>query len=378
MSTTYLRHKMWGLIPFLLLWVMVLVDGCGREESAFRATLSPGTELFPPLELVRLADEELLALVAHAPGRELGFYRSEDGGRSWQQWFQPPIPLEEAEDVDLAQAGTHLALAVRHGPQVWVGTLPLYSPDGSEWQSLEFVSDLPIQSMAVVCVAPEKTLAPQIHLAIISGAEGDSVRTLWQRRSPDAGSTWLGPELITAGVLSGVTLATLPDGSRSADMCYWRDNLLHWRGLSGADRTEEFRLRLQVSPDSRNRLARLDRNVLACGESARHQVVCAFSDNVGRNWSSAIALATEADCRRDPDIDAGYGLYWNVYIAGDSLLVARTSHAPTLPTDWSPGIWAHRGPTVGLPYIVALPDSSAGILHAAPEGKVYFTRVWKP
>ncbi len=351
-------------------------SGCGqKQDGAFRAALSMDRSLRPPIELVRVSDELLIALVAEGDERTPVLYRSETGGRTWQPWLEAPVPLSAPDEVDLAQAGTHVALAVRKGDTVWAGALAL---DADRWHTTEFTSDEPIESMALACVAPDPASAPELHVLYISEVPGDTLRVLWQRRSPDAGATWTGPKRITDGAIGGITTETRPDGSRSVDLCYQRDHLLHWRGLSGNDQTEEFRLRLKVASGSRNRLARLERNVLACGESDRHQALAAFSDNAGRNWFRAIALARDADHWRQPDIDAGYGLYWVAHWAGDSLLVARVASNPKSPREWSPGIWAHHGELLGQPYIVAMPDSSAGILHAAPEGRVYFTRVWKP
>lgn len=386
----------WMIGTILLGLVLAMAGygiGCGKqEEGAFRAALSLERSLYPPLELARVSEDLLIALVAEGDEQVPVLYRSTSAGRAWQRWLEPPIPLSVLDEVDLAQAGTHLALAGREGRTVWAGALALEtgadtagthaSPSrgaaAERWQTTQFTSDDPIESMAIACAAPDPATMPQLHLLYVTEIPGDTLRTLWQRRSPDAGATWTAPELVTDGAIGGVATATRPDGSRSVDVCYQRDSLLRWRGLSQENQTEEFRLRLRVAPESRNRLARFERNVLASGESERHQAVAAFSENVGRNWSSAIALARDADHPREPDIDAGYGLYWVAYLAGDSLLVARAASTPKSPRAWSPGIWAHLGPTMGQPYIVAMPDSSAGILHAAPEGRVYFTRVWKP
>lgn len=357
---------------------LLLAIGCQEDEPAFRARLSVDSDLYPPLELARTNAGDLIALAAEGPERTLAFYRSADDGRTWERWTSVPAPPTRDGRVDLAVGGSHLAVLTIEDRQLWTGTVLATNEASPSWATKTFTTDLPIQSAGIALVAPDAETTPAVHVVYLTGPPEDSLRTMAQVRSPDAGATWLAPQVITAGVIDGVTLETRPDGLGSVDIGYRRGRLYRWRAISGADTTDEFRIKLQVAPGSRNRLARLERNVIASGESQGHQAVCAYSDNAGRNWGRAMALARESESRRDADIDAGFGLYWVTYVAHDSVLVVRTTADPRSPRNWSPGIWIARGEIVGYPYIVAMPDSSAGVLHAAPEGRVFFSRVQKP
>jgi len=330
--------------------------GCEKEESAFRARLSTETDLYPPLELVRAAGGDLIALATEGIDRTFAFYRSANDGQTWERWISIPTPPTGDGPVDLAVGGSHLAMVTTGDQQLWVGTIPAANVESPTWATTTVTTELPILSAGVALLARDSEATPAVHVVYLTGSLEDSVRMITQVRSPDAGATWLPPQVITTGVIDGVTLETRPDGLGPVDVGYMRDGLYRWRGISEADTTDEFKIRLQVAPGSRNRLARLERNVIAAGESERHQVVCAYSDNAGRNWGRAMALARESQTRRDADIDAGFGLYWVTYVAHDSVLVVRTATDPRSPRNWSPGIWIARGETVGYPYIVAMPD----------------------
>ena len=110
-------------------------------------------------------------------------------------------------------------------------------------------------------------------------------------------------------------------------------------------------------------------------ESETHQVVGAPSRNGGTNWDRAIALAHGSDRPRRPALDWGGGRFWVAYAQGDSLLAARWAKDPTFPKFWSEPIEIARARALAAPAVVALPDSTALILFAAPEGKVWSARV---
>jgi hypothetical protein len=161
------------------------------------------------------------------------------------------------------------------------------------------------------------------------------------------------------------------------DVVYMRDDLLRWRANSRQGRrwSPEREIRLRVEETSRSDVARVGHLVLAVGESGRHQVVCATSRNSGHNWERATAIAQDARRPRHPAVDSGFGRFWVAFTEDDSLLIARTTDSPWHPRQWSERIPVAAGPIAGRPAIVALPDSTAGVLYATPAGRVLFTTV---
>ena len=64
-----------------------------------------------------------------------------------------------------------------------------------------------------------------------------------------------------------------------------------------------------------------------------------------------------------------------VFAAADTAMIARSAKNPRTPKRWSRNMILARTGCVGEPSIVALPDSSAGVLYASSKGGVYFVRV---
>ncbi len=98
----------------------------------------------------------------------------------------------------------------------------------------------------------------------------------------------------------------------------------------------------------------------------------------GLNWSPAMALSKKSNLSRRPDLDADFGRFWSLFTEGDSLLVTRSSTRPMHPKFWSDEIVISESIVTGEPTIAAMPDSTAGILFAVPDGEVFFARVKLP
>jgi hypothetical protein len=337
--------------------------------------------LYPPIDLVRAPSGDLVALAAEGEARQLALYRGGPDGERWERWLPLPAPPDIVE-VDLAAGGKLIALAGSRSKAhaIWFSAL-LADPEArtdSIIGTVEFAAESTVVSLALAVFAPASDLVPQIHLTYLTGDPADTLREMRHRWSVDGGYTWSDEISLGSGTLGRVACDTRPVGGRAADLAFSRDRFMHWRGLSGRDRTEAIRARLRVAHTSRNEVARMGSAVLLCGESHRNQVVAISSTNAGRNWGTAISLARDSDHRRVPDIDAGDGLFWVVYSSGDTTLTVRAAADPSRPQNWSRGIFFTSTRCIGEPAIVALPDSSAGVLFAAPEGKVYFARVRPP
>ncbi|MCK4306216.1 MAG: hypothetical protein KAY24_18390 [Candidatus Eisenbacteria sp.] len=369
-----------GILCGTLLLAQLMAGGCGRDEPEIPIVLlSEEVSLHPPTELVRTPSGNLVALVAEGEDCVLTLYRSGPDGQLWRRWQALPAP-EGIREVDLSVDGNLLVVAGNRGQAIWISTLAIdpQSPEDSIPSSTELPAKQTVVSLAIAAIASVPDEAPELQLAYLVGDPADSQRVMMRRWSLDGGVSWSEPRQLGEGILGRVALETRPSGGKSADLCFSREGFLRWRGLSGSDRTDEFRITLRVAPDSRNEIARMGLGVLVVGESARHQVVASASDNSGRNWSAAMALARNADHPRVPDIDAGFGRYWVTYSSGDTTLAVRTATDPSRPTYWSRGIYFRETRCLGEPSIVALPDSSAGLLFAVPDGKVYFARVTPP
>ncbi|MFC1572501.1 hypothetical protein ACFL6M_02770, partial [Candidatus Eisenbacteria bacterium] len=362
-----------------VLLIQIQIVGCGREADVEPVQLSVDRQLVPPTELIRTPGGDLVALVGEAGEGALTLYRCVSDGLNWERWQSLPAP-EQITEVDLACGGSRLAVAASRGETIWVASCDAdpQQPDDAHFLTTDFTAEQHVVSLAIAAVAPDADTIPGLHLAYLTGDPSDSIRVMWHRWSADGGETWSEQQRLGDGVLGRVALETQPGGGLTTDLGFSRERFMHWRGLSGLDYTGEFKVRLRVDHSSRNEIARLGKEVLVAGESHRHQVLSATSHNNGRNYEPATALGRDSDHSRVPDIDAGFGRFWVVYNAGDTLLVARTATHPSRAKLWSPGITVPVSGCLGEPSIVALPDSTAGILYAEPGGKVSFAKVPAP
>ena len=366
----------WPGCGMLLAGCTLLLGGCGGQGEPGGTPLARDVALYPPTELVRTAEGSLVALVAEGETHALTLYRSDDAGETWARW-KPLRAPETFDEVELTCGGRTLAVAGRRERTIWLATLQAdpQAPADTLLHTIEWFTDEAVASLALTAAAAEPDKDPLLYLAYLTGDPADSNLALYAGSSDDGGTTWTSARRLAEGNLGRVALTTRAGGGKAAELGYSRDYFFQWRGLSERDHTSPFRVRLRVDGGSRNEIARMDRDVLVVGESDRNQVVCCTSHNGGRNWEPAMALAGASDSRRVPDVAAGFGRFWAVFAAADTAMIARSAKNPRTPKRWSRDMILARTGCVGEPSIVALPDSSAGVLYASSKGGVYFVRV---
>ena len=380
--------------------------------------------LYPPTQAVWSPAGGFVALVTDGETHRLTLYRGGPDGRRWQRWIELPASAGTVEP-QLAIAGDRVLVAGAEGTRIWTIAVPL-SPQ-SERKGLR-ASDLTRDTLdagtAILALAldgslPDTTGEVFAHLAYLAEPESVTValrrialvsqpeklrltvpnapretpadsaavaaasevtRFIAYRRSSDAGLTWAAPETLAVGDLDRPGLFAHVAGRRSVDLCYRRGEFMAWRGSGSHGRSwiREKAIRMRAASGSRNAVARdLDEVFVIC-ESDTHQVTGATSLNQGYNWERAIAVARESRNVRVPALDCGGGLFWVAYSAGDSTVVLRSTAHTLYPKQWNRGINIAAVCTAGPPDVVALPDSTAGLIYATPTGEAYFARVRQP
>ena len=362
---------------------LLISCGCGPSKDPTRVLLDEDHLLYAPTELIRTAGGDLVALVAAGEEHRLTLYRSKNEGRDWTRWYGLPISTETYY-VELVSEGTLLVVAVNMGRSIWLGMTAAdpQSAADSLLRTLELSPEdhAPVTAMTIAAAAPAPDSLPHLFLVYRtpSGAGDASGQRLFRRHSSDGGRSWSGAQQLAEGNLGRPALCANPAGGRTVHLAYTEDRLFRWRGLSTGSRTPVFKPVVQVAENSRNRIAALGPYIVVMGETERQQVILATSENRGRNWERAITIARDANHRRAPDLATGYGFYWSTFNAGDSALVVRIAWNSLNPRGWCPDIRIADVACEGWPSIVALPDTTAGVLFAEPDGRVYFTKVGRP
>lgn len=362
--------------------VLLILFGCGAPQSPRRVMLDESAQLYAPTELVRTGQGDLVALVACGEEHRLTLYRSKNDGRVWTHWYSLPVSTD-SYDIELVSQGTLLVVAVNLGRSVWLG-ITAADPQSAADSTLRAIelppgNEMPITAMTVAAAAPHPDSLPHLFLVYRTSLSAeDSTQVLFRRNSKDGGYGWTQPEQLAEGKLGRPALCANPTGGRSVHLAYTEDEMFRWRGLTSGSRTPVFRPVVRVADFSRNRIVALGRSVVVMGETDRHQVILATSENRGRNWERAITIARDADHRRAPDLAAGYDFYWSTFNSGDSALVVRIAWNSLNPRGWCLEIPIAEVACEGWPSIVALPDTTAGVLFAEPGGRVYFAKVERP
>jgi hypothetical protein len=394
--------------------------------------------LYPPTQAAWSPASGFVALATDGETRRLTLYRGGPDGRRWQRWIELPASAGAVEP-QLTIAGDRALVAGAENTRIWTIAVPL-SPQTAR-KSLR-ASDLaldtldagaPILALALDGSLPDTTGEVFAHLAYLAEPESmtvalnrialasqperlrltvpnapratpadsaaatvadsaaladsaaveatpETTRFVAYLRSSDAGLTWAPPETLAVGDLDRPGLFAHVAGRRTVDLCYRRGEFMAWRGSGSQGRSwiREKAIRMRAASGSRNAVARnLDEVFLIC-ESDTHQVTGATSLNQGYNWERAIAVARDSRNVRVPALDSGGGLFWVAYSASDSVVVLRSTEHTLYPKQWNRGINIAAGCTAGPPDVVALPDSTAGLIYATPAGEVYFARVRQP
>jgi hypothetical protein len=395
-------------------------------------------ELYPPTQAAWSPAGGFVAMVTDGETRRLTLYRGGPDGRRWQRWIELPAAAGAVEP-QLSIAGDRVIVAGAAGTRIWTIAVPL-SPqaDRKGLRASDLARDTldagaPVLSLALDASMPDTTGEVFAHLAYLAepesmtvalnrmalasqpeklrltvpnapretpadgadatiadstsvtladsaGAASETARFIAYLRSSDAGLTWAPPETLAVGDLDRPGLFAHIAGRRSVDLCYRRGEFMAWRGSGnrGDAWIREKAIRMRGAAGSRNAVARnLDEVFLIC-ESDTHQVTGSTSLNQGYNWERAIAVARESRSVRLPALDCGGGLFWVAYSAGDSVVVLRSTGSTLYPKQWNRGINIAAVCTAGPPDVVALPDSTAGLIYATPAGEVYFARVRQP
>ncbi|MBD3235675.1 MAG: hypothetical protein GF330_03115 [Candidatus Eisenbacteria bacterium] len=357
---------------------IIVLAGCEIEPRGGPVSLAPDDQpLFPPIRLDRASAGTLVALVseqdpAHSSLAALALYRADEPTAAWSRWSGLPLP-PGCSDVDLAIGVDRVAVVASYGESLHVASLPLDALQPTNViETTTLRADSTILGLALGASLGVGESSPAHHLLILSEAGADSGRVLHHRRSDDGGRSWGPPQLLAHGVLGEAGIFARSERADVIDVVYLRDGFLRRRGNTHGGRrwSAEREIRLRVDAESPIAVARLGHLVLAVAESDRHQVVCSSSRNGGHNWERATALARQADKPRHPSADSGFGRFWVVFAERDSMLFARTTSSPWHPQQWSERIPIVPGPFAGCPAIRALPDSSAAVLYATPEGRV--------
>jgi hypothetical protein len=336
--------------------------------------------LFPPTELA-LSTDGLLALVTDGETRNLALYRADTLGTVWERWADLPKSAAGG-DVALATASGAAIVAGADSATLWILSLPLGrstapDPDGT---LLEIDVAAPILALDLDASDPDTSGITAIHLVALTRPRGAGERLILYRRSTDAGHSWSDPDTLASGDLGRPGIFARSLYAQAVDLCFRRGDFMAWRGSRTCGRSwvDERAIRLRATPGSRNAVARRNREVLTVCENHLHQVSGATSLNSGFNWERTIAIARACDHVRLPSLDFGGGLFWVAYSQGDTAVVLRSAATPTFPRQWNDWILAADACCMGAPDVVALPDSTAGLLFGTPEGEVFFSRIRQP
>jgi hypothetical protein len=362
------------LIPFTLL-ALVLCSGCEQEEVPVSTPLATDSLLYPPAQVVLTPGNDLIALVAEGEERGLALYRSELPGKRWQRWAALPAPAV-CTDADVAAGEEAVAVAACFEKRLWFASVAYAAgvATGAPPRVEEIEVDSTVLSLSLDAAWSHDAARTVFHLVYLMQAAPDTGRVIAYRRSLDGGLSWSKPQLLAQGNLGQPSIFARSDQPGTVDVVYSRDGFLRWRGSQrdGKHWIAEKEIRVRVADDSRNALARIGHLVLSQGESTRNQVVCSTSRNGGHNWERATAIAKSCDHRPRPSLDSGYGRFWVAFCQGDSLIVLRSTDSPWNPKHWSETIAVAGTACSGGPSVVALPDSTAGVLYATPAGEVFF------
>lgn len=394
--------------------------------------------LYPPTQAAWSPAGGFVALVTDGETRRLTLYRGGPDGRRWQRWIELPATAGAVEP-QLTIAGDRAIVAGAEGTRIWTIAVPLVPPPGQKGlRATDLARDTldagaPVLALALDGSLPDTTGEVFAHLAYLAepesmtvalkriaiasqpeklrlmvpnapretpadsadaatvdstsvafadsaGATSGPTRFIAYLRSSDAGLTWAPPETLAVGDLDRPGLFAHAARSRTVDLCYRRGEFMAWRGSGsrGAAWIREKAIRMRAAAGSRNSVARnLDEVFLIC-ESDTHQVTGSTSLNQGYNWERAIAVARESRHLRVPALDCAGGLFWIAYSAGDTVVVLRSTVSTLYPKQWNHGINIAAVCTAGPPDVVALPDSTAGLIYATPAGEAYFARVRQP
>ncbi len=361
----------------------IFIFGCSQDRPVQLTTLSEQIPLTAPLELRRLETGHLIALVMEGDRQIPALYQSDSSGKSWTKWCDLP-QLASLSGIEFSTAANLITVVAYKLNQLTISVATISSDTGTgllstpDFQTSEMTIPEKIQGIALA--GSQTQTAENIHyqLAYLTGDPADSIRTIFHRWSWDRCQSWSNPIELDTGIIGSLDLDPAPAGNTSGfNLGYTLDYFYYWRSLSESDHTRSKRITLRIAPDSRNEIAKLGRNLFVTGDSHTNQVVGASSDNNGYNWSMAMSLAGHSDEPRRADVDADFNHFWVTYSGGDTLLAARTSTSPEHPRNWLPEIEIYRGAISGYPSIVALPDSTAGVLFATPDNHVHFAHIKK-
>ncbi len=336
--------------------------------------------LYPPTLIACGPHQELVALVTEGEPRTLALYRADSLGGMWWRWTPLPAPAPPVTgEIDLAISDSSVIAAGAVGQRIWIASLPLSSssPTGSDVRMCDLETKSTVLSLVLDAAPAAPDSLARAHLAYLLRGTCDSTHVIEYRHSADHGLQWSLPETLAIGRLGPPAIFARSRFPTVVDLCYPRDGFMRWRvsGDSGREWAPERAIRLGVGSSYRSGVARAGGEVLAICENDLHQVAGATSRNGGSNWEPAIAIARRSDHLRLPSLDYGGGLFWVGFSQGDSLVVLRSAKRTWHPKRWSPSRVVARSCGQGAPGVVALPDSSAGVLFATLEGQVYFMRV---
>jgi len=366
---------------FLILRLAASFTGAEAIELVRVAT---DRVLHPPVEAALGPRCGVYALAAEGEAHQLALYRSDSLATHWERWAL--LPQTAAGAIGLAIT-PHAALVVavpeadttHPGPgTIWVASVPLDAPAPAEALARFTCVTTPAPVLALAFDAsfarPDSVAAA--HLAYLTAAADTIPRLIEYCRSTDDGLTWSTPQTMARDSVGLPALFARSQHPSVVDLTFARAGFMRWRGGNrhGARWGPEQAVRLGVLSDLPGGVARASRRVFILSESDVHQIVGAPSPNGGVNWERTIALARASDRPRMPSLDWGGGRFWIAYAQGDSLVLARSAANPGHPSFWSPPIPIARTRCVGSPAIVALPDSTAIVVFAAPEGVVWSAR----
>lgn len=372
----------WLLIP---LGIAGTAAGVAAADSLVLTPLAADRVLHPPIEAALGPRGEVIALAAEGDARQLVLYRSDASATRWERWAA--LPLQAPGAVALAIT-PHAAVVVETAPVdtthagpgvIWVASVPLdaAAPADSSARFTRIDSAAPV--LALTCDA-SPTLPDSVacaHLAFLTAAADTFPRLLLYCRTIDDGIHWSQAQVMARDSVDLPALFARGHSIGVVDLAYARAGFMRWRGGNrhGTRWGTESAVRLGVHNNPRSAIARASRRLFLLSESETHQIVGAPSRNGGTNWERAIALARGSDRPRSPALDWGGGRFWVAFAQGDSVVMARRAEDPTYPKLWSAPIEIARVRALDGPAVVALPDSTALILFAAPEGRVWSARV---
>lgn len=353
-------------------------------DASILTPLARDRALHPPIQAALAPRGEVIALAAEGDARQLVLYRSDASVTRWERWAALPLTAPDAVALAITPRA---ALVVANAPadttrarqgSIWIASIPLASPAPAD-SSVRFThieSAAPV--LALACDA-SPTLPDSVagaHLAFLTAAADTFPPLLLYCRSVDDGLRWSEPQVMARDSLELPALFARSQTQSVVDLTYARAGFMRWRGGNhyGERWGPEKAVRLGTRQSSHSAIARASRRALLLNESETHQVVGAPSRNGGVNWERAIALARGSDRPRMPALDWNGGRFWIAYAQGDSLVMARWARDPAYPNLWSTPLEIARARALGGPDVVALPDSTAVILFAAPEGKVWCAR----